>query len=140
MAGLKFKLTGLDNAIKQLNKLGGDANREIAKSLFQEMEVEVAGRAKESLAAVSPGGGDLRESIHVIKPKITRGGVSVTVVAGGPAAPYAKRVHEWLDSRVKWSVPGTGPKYLERPFLEALPGMERAVRNALATAIRKARR
>ena len=38
------------------------------------------------------------------------------VVSKGNIAPYNVRVHEWLDPSVKWSVPGTGPKFIENTF------------------------
>ena len=133
----KIETKGLEGAIKRLKALGGNIQKEVAPALFTSMSVDVEGVAKESFTPVSPGGGTLRDSIHTTLPKIRRGSVSVSVVAGGPAEDYALRVHEWLDPSVKWSVPGTGPKFLERPFLEATPKIKHALLKALGKAINK---
>lgn len=60
--------------------------------------------------------GDLRRSGYVSQPKVVGGDVTIEVGFGGTAAKYALRVHEWTDPEPNWSEPGTGPKYLERPF------------------------
>ena len=53
--------------------------------------------------------------------------VSITMGYGGQAAAYAEAVHEhpsdhspasWAGG-VNWKTPGTGPKFLERPVIEA---------------------
>lgn len=43
---------------------------------------------------------------------------SSTVGFGGPAAPYAVYPHEMVEGHLNWTTPGTGAKYLERPYLE----------------------
>jgi len=135
VAGFKITIKGLDKAVRRLRALGGNIQKEIAPALFTEMDVEVAGRAKEEFVPVDTGA--LKGSIHATKPKVRRGSVSVSVVAGGPAAPYALRVHEWLGAGVRWSVPGTGPKYIEKPLLAAIPEIKKALIKALVRAIKK---
>ena len=76
--------------------------------------------------------GNLRSSGHVEDPEFTRASVSVRLVYGGPSAPYALAVHEhpsdssppsWREGDVEFHPSGRGPKYLERPLLEAIPGL-----------------
>ena len=38
------------------------------------------------------------------------------IVNKGNFAPYNVRVHEMLDPNVRWTKPGTGPKFIENPF------------------------
>ncbi len=38
------------------------------------------------------------------------------IVNKGNIAPYNVRVHEWLDPNIKWTKPGSGPKFIEKPF------------------------
>ena len=131
-----FKITirGLGKLTRKLNSLGGDILEEIGPTLFQEAE-DIAGNSKEHFVPVDTGA--LRNSIFATRPKVSRNNVSVSIVAGGPAAPYALRVHEWLGAGVKWSVGGTGPKYLEQPLNQARPGIKRALQKALGKAIKK---
>ena len=57
------------------------------------------------------------------------GMIMLDIGYGGPAAEYALYVHEGLESAgksIQWTRPGSGPKYLERPFdanKGRLPGM-----------------
>jgi hypothetical protein len=64
-------------------------------------------------------------------------GRSFTIVYGGPDIPYAIAVHEHLSShspaswvkkeergeKINWTVPGTGPKYLELAMWVVVPNM-----------------
>lgn len=67
--------------------------------------------------------GVLRNSLYV-KQK----GTATIIGAGGAAEPYAKSVHENLRSGVKWTTPGTGPKFLENPIRERMPVLGRALK------------
>ncbi len=129
---MSFKITfkGLDRKIKGLLSIPDEIDDEFAKTLFQEME-DVAGRSKETFVPVDTGA--LRGSIHATPPKVRRGSVSTSVVAGGPAAPYALTVHENLQARH----PLGQAKYLERPLNEARPTIERELEGALGRAIKK---
>ena len=129
----RFKITvrGVTRAIQRLKSLGGNINKEIAPALFTEMDVEVAGRAKEEFVPVDKG--VLKGSIHTTKPKFRRGSVSVSVVAGGPAKDYALAVHENLTARH----PVGQAKYLETPFLQAQLSIKQAILKALGRAIEK---
>jgi len=65
----------------------------------------------------SPGGGNLRNSQQITKPEVVGDGVEVTIGYGGAASAYALFVHE-APQELHWTLPGTGPKYLERPAKE----------------------
>lgn len=64
--------------------------------------------------------GILRSTAHVKPPVIAGNQVVVEFGFGGPAAPYAFRVHELPESS-NWTTPGTGPKYLEKPIRARIP-------------------
>jgi hypothetical protein len=65
--------------------------------------------------------GDLRRSAFVTKPKLVGNSAEVELGYGGLASKYALAVHE-MPKSTNWSEPGTGPKYLERPFDAAKRG------------------
>lgn len=103
--------------------LGAGATKAVRAVLYRKAE-EISGKAKQ---AVPVDTGALRSTIHVEGPKGSEGHISVSVVAGGPAAPYAEPVHEDLG---KFHPNGTA-KYIERPFLEVLPSVKPALLEAL---------
>ena len=86
------------------------------RALVAEAEA-IMTRSKQSFVPVDTG--VLRASGHVSMPDVSGDDVSVTLSYGGPASDYAVVQHERLD--YKHSV--GGPKYLERPLLEAASGM-----------------
>lgn len=68
-------------------------------------------------------GGTLKGSIKKIL-RETPNSVEGIITYGDAAADYAVYVHENMNPNIKYSTPGTGPKYLERPTLamaEVLP-------------------
>ena len=85
--------------------------------------------------------GDLRRSAFVSRPKLEGNVAEVELGYGGLASKYALVVHEMPKSN-NFQEPGTGPKYLERPFDAAKRGqakrlqrdaMRRFLGNYLAT-------
>lgn len=66
----------------------------LARALTQEMEVE----ATECKRRTPVKTGDLRDSIHVTPPTKRGDTISVQIVCGGIAAPYAIYVHENLEA------------------------------------------
>ncbi len=151
MSRINFEFPNLKQVIRKLKTLPGNIEQEFGKTLFTKMDVEVAGRSKDNWVPVDDG--ILKATIHATKPKISPGKVSVSVVAGGPSAPYAGAVHEaitpfthpslphaWRNLKlgfIVWSVAGTGPKYLEAPLNEALPGIKKALDKAVKRATLK---
>ena len=73
--------------------------------------------------------GTLANTGHVTNPEYSAHKAEVTLGYGGPAVKYALAVHEhpsvysppsWQGkSDINWNVPGSGPKYLEKPMLAA---------------------
>lgn len=104
----------------------------IARAAYEEAEFIMAD-SKEKFVPVDDDA--LRSSGHTLPPVIEGRNISVSMVYGGAAAPYALAVHEHLSEHspptwqnkspedIHWNVPGTGPKYLEIPFREAVLGM-----------------
>ena len=135
MSNFKVDFPNLDKVIKKLKGVPDAVDKEFAKTLFTELE-EVAGRSKESFVPVDTGA--LRGTLHVTTPIISRGNkVFSSIAAGGPSAPYALAVHENLSPSVRWSVPGTGPKYIETPLNEAIPRIKRELDRAIARGTKK---
>lgn len=136
-SGSGCKVRGFREMRAQFAALTSKYPKAIARAAYEEAEFILA-NSKAGFVPVSHGGaqgGHLRNSGHTLPPKIEGRNVSVSIVFGGAAAPYALAVHEHLSQHsppswqnksaeeINWSVPGTGPKYLEIPFRAALPGM-----------------
>lgn len=76
--------------------------------------------------------GVLRSTGYVGDPVRKGDDVSVSLTYGGAAAPYATALHEhpsesspptWEGKALVFTKEGTGPKYLEIPLKNAIPGM-----------------
>jgi hypothetical protein len=71
--------------------------------------------------------GNLRSTIHVEGPEREGNHLSISIVAGGPAAPYAVAVHEDLEA----FHPNGEAKFIEGPLRESGPYLpERIARRA----------
>ena len=121
-------IKGLSELQAKLKQLGPNAMKQAGAGLYQEaqaIEAEAAKRCPKD-------NGILYQTIKTQKPEYTKDDVSVTIVAGtGAAAAYAVAVHEHLSEHspaswkkagqdgVHWRIPGTGPKFLENPVMEA---------------------
>lgn len=128
-AEFRLTFTGTDALIRALRAAGVGAPRAAARALTEEGERIMA----EAKGQTPVDTGALRASGHVRPPEMSSGGqVSVELVFGGAAAPYALYVHEDLSAR---HVVGTA-KFLERPMLAA----SRGVADRLAHAIRRGAR
>ncbi len=78
--------------------------------------------------------GALRRSLYATLPKQKGKQIVVEVGADGRSAPYALAVHEKTGS-VNWSEPGTGAKYLERPFNEMAATLPQQIATEIARMI-----
>lgn len=107
-----IKISGFNKLARQLIRLGKDADRELAKALYQEAE-EIMADAKENYVPVDWGA--LRGSGFVEQPK----GSVVILGFGGPAAPYAVYVHENMQAHHNVG----SAKYLEIPLNKAKNGL-----------------
>jgi hypothetical protein len=100
---------------KKLKALGTVLLLETGPALFTEaVEIEQASRKRTPVDT-----GALRASHETERPVVQRNSVSVTISVGGPAAPYAIKVHEMVEvpHRVGEA------KFLEKSVLEAAPGL-----------------
>lgn len=108
-----------------LQKIATEMPNKVRAALRAEAEIE----ATEAKRRTPVDTGNLRASIHVDDAKGTKdpGVVSVAIVAGGPAAPYALTVHEDLEAfhRVGQA------KYLESVLRESAPHMAKRVAKRL---------
>jgi hypothetical protein len=108
-----------------MKPFSGDDAEDNMKSLSAAMPMMVAGalyrlglELKNKAHPLTPmDTGALRRSLFVTIPNPTAGVMKCRVGADGRSAPYARFVHE-MPKSTNWSEPGTGPKYLERPFNE----------------------
>lgn len=128
MAPRSVRIVGLARVRANLRKFGAAGNKALKRQLHTEANL-IAGASKDRFVPVDEG--VLRSSIHAPLPSEKSGVVIQEIVAGGPAAPYAARQHE--DMTLRHTV--GGPKYLERPVLEAL---DSGLNNRLADAVGKA--
>lgn len=101
----------------------------VGQSVYRRAEA-VMTRSKDEFVPVDLG--TLRGTGHVTRAERAGRIVRVALVYGGPAAAYAAAVHEhpsarspssWRGRIVRFSPAGRGPKYLERPLMEALSTM-----------------
>ncbi len=127
------KLLGVERMRRTFRKLRGRALQgDIARGLFIEGERIMSDSKKQ----VPVDTGALRSTGHVQPPDFSGPSVSVTLGYGGPAAGYAIVVHEDLQARHTVG----NALYLERPFLDALPGAQRrlgvTIRGSLRNSLR----
>lgn len=99
--------------VARLQALARKMPNEIARALYEEALIE----QKESMRRTPVLTGALRASHQVLSPVINRGDVSVSIVVGGPAAPYAWEVHENIDAEHK----NGQSKFLESTIMESRP-------------------
>lgn len=113
MAGGMIQVQGVPQLRAALRAAGAMATPALAAAGLQEME-EIMAEAK----MITPVDlGVLRDSGHVLPPKITAKEVEITAGFGGAASDYAVVQHERLD----YNHTVGGPKFLERPFLAHMP-------------------
>lgn len=134
---ITLKITGAAEMRREIERIANRVPDAVVQALRGTAE-EILTEAKQKYVPVDLG--TLRSSGHVQPVKRTDDILSVTLVFGGAAAPYALSVHEhpssasppsWrgkriediksVRSRTPWNVgEGRGPKYLERPLKRAV--------------------
>ena len=115
---------GAEELARALAKVPGNTEQVLGKALYEEGQMAFA----ESQKLTPVDTGVLKGSGFLHQPKIEPNKISVAIVYGGPAAPYALFVHEILSS---YHASPTQAKYLELPVARR---SEYLVRN-LATRI-----
>ena len=132
-----FKLTGTDELLRKLKDYQVKVPKHVGAALLKEGE-EIMTRSKEEFSPFDKG--TLHGSGQV---KMDKSGKNIVARLGygGAAAGYALAVHEtpsgfdppsWQGKAITFK--RGGPKFLERPMLEAIPGMA----DRLAAEIEKA--
>lgn len=128
---MPFKLIGVAEMSARIRAISAKFPDDVAAALYHEANIEMTEAKRRTPRA--PGGGTLRESGHVQDPVRDGRNISVTLAFGGAAKDYALAVHEHLSEHsppswrhkedIDWTVPGTGPKFLEGPLKESKPYM-----------------
>ena len=113
-----FTLEGADKLKAMLESVGPEAPKVVATVLLEEANVIF----NKSQILVPVDTGALRGSGGVSAATPMAGGVAVDIFYGGPAASYALFVHEIQHF---YHNPPTQAKYLEQPFMERLPDIQR---------------
>lgn len=113
-----FTLDGADKVRNALQSAGSEGPKIVSTVLWEEANVIF----NKSQILVPVDTGALRGSGGVSAPMQIGGGVAVDIFYGGPAAPYALFVHEIQHF---YHNPPTQAKYLEQPFMERLPDIQR---------------
>ena len=120
--GFSANITGDKELADRLAKI----NDKMPKAIDDALHEEAMGLEAESapLSPVSGIAGDrLRDSTQINQiPK----GYSV-----GYYTEYAIYVHEMVGAAINWTTPGTGAKFLQRPFEKRLKGMTDRLRRVI---------
>ena len=110
-----FAWRGVQDVRRNYAKVKAGLRKELGRALRQETEID----STEVKRRTPVDTGELRGSVHVVGPIVERRRIYTMIVAGGPAAPYARIVHEDLDAFHKVGQ----AKYLESVILESRPHM-----------------
>jgi len=136
----KFTLTGVKKMQQRIRQIADE--QRLKQKQFIRLEAEgVATNSKQNFVPVDLS--VLMNSIQVGDVEEKGNTLQVAISAGGPAIDYAVAVHEhpsgfsppsWkAASSVTFSPSGRGPKYLERPLLNAVKGMSRRLAEFMET-------
>jgi hypothetical protein len=117
MATFTFTLQGADELKRMLATSGENAPKATGQAIWEEANKIFA----KSQVLVPVDTGVLRGSGGVSAPGYEGKNLYVDIFYGGPAAPYALLVHEIQGN---YHNPPTQAKYLEQPFMEALPSIQ----------------
>lgn len=110
-----FAIKGLDDVKANIGRLADAITTEVGAAMRTEYEIEMT----EAKRRTPVDTGALRGSGHVTGPKRSGNTLKVMLGFGGPAAPYALRVHEDMEV---WHRVGQA-KFLESTILESVPYM-----------------
>lgn len=84
-----------NGALKQLEQLARQSPKQIAGALYETLEEDTL----EVKRRTPVDKGNLRATVHVTPPEVRSSEIEAAIVAGGPAAPYARSQHENLGYR-----------------------------------------
>lgn len=117
MAGQKagIRITGMNEALRNLSALGSAGTQGLAQLLYTFGQTKIETPAKIKYVPVVTG--NLRSTITTQPPEIRGTRVAVIVSAGGPAAKYARAVHENPRAGRTGGLSPQGKRYYPRPGL-----------------------
>ena len=124
---LRIESPDIGQVIARLGVFDANQRRLVGREMREWAEIVMT----ESKLVCPVDTGNLRASGHVQSLESVGNQQEVILGYGGPAVDYALKVHEWIDPEPHWSTPGTGPKYLERPFYAGLKDLELRIEKAL---------
>lgn len=127
-----MKLSGVARLQKRLSRMEGDVKKAV-KGAVKESAKDLA----DASAEVCPVDEETLLKSQYNEPMDD--GMGAEVGYGGDAADYMNTVHEMLGEDVNWTKPGTGAKYLERPWVERRAGYSKDIKDAAKDAARKGR-
>lgn len=119
-----FTLEGAEELKNMLIAAGDGSGKEAGQAIWEEANRIFA----KSQILVPVDTGVLRGSGGVSAPQSDGQNLYVDIYYGGPAAPYALLVHEIQGN---YHNPPTQAKYLEQPFMEALPDIQKNMANRI---------
>lgn len=119
----KFTRQGFQDARKRLERLKKKFPDEVIRALYVETEIEVTEVKRRTPVDT----GELRASVHQKGPTREWRKIFTLIVAGGPAAPYAYRVHEDLEAFHKVGQ----AKYIESVILESRAFLGQRIANRI---------
>lgn len=134
---MSFEFKGSKAMQKKLKRIADKTPDRVKAALRIEAELIMA-KSKQDYVPVDLG--TLRSSGFVNDPVRKGKEVSVEIGYGGAASAYALSVHEqpsqydppsWRGKTIEFNPSGRGSKFLERPFMEALPGLAERVAKRL---------
>lgn len=123
----KGRYTG-DGITKNLERIANKFNTTLIGAALYRRAQKIMADSKEHYVPVDLG--PLKSSGHVNPPSYVGRTVTVELTYGDAASAYALAVHEhpskysppsWQGAQVTFSPSGTGPKYLEKPLMAAVP-------------------
>jgi hypothetical protein len=113
---MEFKVTGLDDLVQKLKDAKAKLRQNAAKEMYQFAE-EIMTDSKQVVPVMT---GALMNTGKVFSPVEDSTSITVELGYGDASVDYALIVHEELQTpkggQIKWTRPGSGPKYLQNPF------------------------
>jgi hypothetical protein len=133
---MPMKIDGLDDLLGKLSKsMLADAKQEVAGELYRFGE-EIMADSKEVVPVDT---GAMMNTGKVALPTENGDLIEVTLGYGDESVGYALYVHEELQAPsggpIKYTRPGSGPKFLSNPAISKAPELPGRVKDALMRAI-----
>ena len=125
-----FEIEGAQELRKMLEVSGKAAGQIVGLVILEEANMIFA----KAMILTPIDTGALRGSGGVSAPTNTPQGIGVDIFFGGPAAPYALYVHEILGN---YHNSPTQAKFLEQPFMERLPEIQKNMARRIIDLMRK---